>query len=317
MIITDSSKLFLRTSSLVWRMLPYMLISLLVICGLAIAICYPLIEELSQAGFFTQLLDLFRQIFFNLRIDEILASASNLALNLFDIITQNMSIILPLVIVALVIFSLGSFLVLGLSELAIADCLYGYMSSNSRLSFYSCFIKNLKKSFKLQLSKLLIVLPVDLIITAIIIGSLMLFTINNAIVITLAPFIIILVLCLLIALRQTLFCMWSPCMIVRNNSVWGALKESWICMASNFGTIYSRQLVVTIFSIGINIATCIFTASVGLFLTIPATVLFSNILGQTCFFYINGLKFYVDEDEIRAPKKREDWEHLSSIKDII
>ena len=317
MIVTDASKLFVRNGGLVWKILPFMLVSLLIICGIAITICYPLINDLSNAGFFTQVSDIFSKTFFNFRLDMIFASASQTLVLLFDLISQNIETVLPLIIILILLISLGSSFLIGLSELAIADCLYGYMTSNSKFSFYSCLIKNLGKSLKLQLAKLLIVWPIDIIITGAFVGMLLLFTVQNTIVTVIAPFVIVLVMCLLVALRQTLFCMWAPCMIVRNRTVWGALKESCICMAQNFNAIYGKQIIITLIYIAVNIATCIFTASVGLFLTIPATLLFSNILGQTCFFYINGLRFYVDENQIISPKKREDWESLKTLKDIV
>lgn len=317
MILTDSTKLFVRNGTLVWKILPYMLISILVVCGIGIACCYPLIDELSQAGFFAQVGDIFSQTFMNFRIDELLGAISQLTVSLFEIITQNIATVLPLVIILAVIITLGGSFLINLSELAIADCLYGYMSSNSKFSFFCCFIKNLKKSMRLQLAKLLVVWPVDMLIIAVFVAMLYLFTFDIAILSFLTPFLIVLVLSLLIALRQTLFCMWAPCMIVRNSTVWGALHESFVGMAKNFSVIYSRQLVLTLLYIAGNIATCIFTASVGLLLTIPATLLFSNIMGQVCFFYINGLRFYAGEDEIISPKKREDWEHLNNLKDII
>ncbi len=317
MILTDSTKLFVRNGTLVWKILPYMLISILVVCGIGVACCYPLIDELSQAGFFAQVGDIFSQTFMNFRIDELLGDISQLTISLFEIIAQNIATVLPLVIILAVIITLGGSFLINLSELAIADCLYGYMSSNSKFSFFCCFIKNLKKSMKLQLAKLLVVWPVDMLIIAVFVAMLYLFTFDIAILSFLTPFLIVLVLSLLIALRQTLFCMWAPCMIVRNSTVWGALRESFVGMAKNFSVIYSRQLVMTLLYIAGNIATCIFTASVGLLLTIPATLLFSNIMGQVCFFYINGLRFYAGEDEIISPKKREDWEHLNNLKDII
>ncbi len=317
MILTDSTKLFVRNGTLVWKIFPYMLVCILVVCGVGIACCYPLINELSQAGFFAQVGDIVSQTFLNFRLDELLGAISQLTISLFDIIGQNIMTILPLLIILVAIISIGNSFLIGLGELAIADCLYGYMSSNSKFSFFCCFVKNLKKSIKLQLAKLLVVWPVDMLIIVVFVAMLYLFTFDIAILSFLTPFLIVLVLSLLVTLRQTMFCMWAPCVIVRNSTIWGALRESFVGMTKNFSVIYSRQLVLTLIYIAVNVFACIFTASVGLLLTIPATLLFSNIMGQVCFFYINGLRFYANENEIISPKKREDWEHLNNLKDII
>ena len=106
-------------------------------------------------------------------------------------------------------------------------------------------------------------------------------------------------------------------MMVHNRSVWGALKENFVVMSKNFGTIFSSQLVMTLIYVGLNIATLLFTASAGLLLTIPATMLFAATLGQVAYFSTNGLRFYIDENEIISPKKKEDWEHINALKDII
>ena len=317
MIITHSTKIFMRTSGLVWRILPYMLVCLLIVLGIAFAACYPLITELSNAGFFSQIASLLGDNFMNVNIADLFNSISDLMVSFGDIVAQNIGLLVPLVVILLLILGLGGSFLIGLSELAIADYLYAYMSSNSRLSFGSCFVRNLKKSAKLQLAKLLVVWPVDLFITACFVGSILLFTIDNAVVTFIAPFVIVLVLTLLISLRQTMFCMWAPCLVVHNGTVFGALRESFRQMGKNFGAIFPRQLVMTIIYIGVNIAVCLFTASVGLLLTIPATVLFAVILGQVAFFHINGLKFYIDENQIISPHKKEEWEQPSALKDII
>lgn len=316
-MISETTKVFMRNSGLVWRILPYMLGCILIVGGIAVASCYSLFEKLADAGFFTQLGALLNDSIFNVRLDELFNSLSALLLVLGELIAENIAVFVPLTVLLVLIISIGMSFFMGLAELAIADCLYSNMASNSRLSFGSCFIKNLGKSAKLQLTKLLIVLPVDLLIVASIIGVLLLYTVQNAIITFITPFILVLVLVVLIALRQTLFCMWASCMTVHNRSAFGALKESFVCMSKNFGTILSSQLVMTLIYVGVNIATCLFTASVGLLLTIPATILFSATLGQVAYFSTNGLKFYIDENKIISPKKKEDWEHLNALKDII
>ncbi len=317
MIITDSSKIFLRTSGVVWRLLPYILVCLLVVIGITVAACYPMISSLSEAGFFAQIFDLFSDSMFNVRLDQIFSAMADVLVSFGEIVAENIAGVVPLIVVAVLILGLGGSFLIGLSELAVADYLYHYMSSNTRISFGSCFIKNLGKSARLQLAKLLVVWPVDIIITAIFVASFLLFTVESAVVTILAPFIIVLLLVVLIAFRQSLFCLWSPCLITFNSSVFGALRESFSQLTKNFGVIFPRQLVMTVIYIAVNIAVCLFTASVGLLLTVPATVLFGAILAQVTLFTINGLRYYIDENQIVTPKKREDIEHIGVMKNII
>ena len=166
MVITETTKLFIRNGGLVWRILAYVLVCLLIICGLSVAICYPLIQNLSEAGFFTQVAGLITDNFANLRLDQMFDGMAQLLVSFAEIVSQNLATILPFAIVLIVIIEFfGSFL-LGLGELAIHDSIYHYMGSNIKLSFSSCFIKNLRKSVKLQLAKLVVIVPINLVIIA-------------------------------------------------------------------------------------------------------------------------------------------------------
>ena len=317
MVITETTKLFIRNGGLVWRILAYVLVCLLIICGLGVAICYPLIQNLSDAGFFAQLSSLITDNVANLRLDQIFSGVAQILVSFAEIVSQSLASILPFVIVLIIIIEFfGSFLI-GLGELAIHDAIYHYMGSNTKISFSSCFIKNLRKSVKLQLAKLVVIVPINLIIIAAFIGSILLFTIDNFWLTFFAPFICVLVVTFLSAIKSTIFCAWAPSMVVRNQGVWASLKESVRDVCKNFGMIFGRQLVLTVFFIAVNIAAWILTASVGLFLTIPATILFNSIFGMVIYFYINGLKFYVDSDEIITPKKKEDWEPVENLKYIV
>ncbi|MBO5102880.1 MAG: hypothetical protein J6C13_02180 [Clostridia bacterium] len=317
MVITNTAKLFIRNGGLVWRILAYLLGCLLILGGLGLAICYPLIVNLSEAGFFTQLADIVVNSFANIRIDQIFSSISELIVSLGTIISQNIAEILPLVIVFVIIVQFFGYFLVGLSELAIIDCLYGYMGSNAKLGFANCFIKNLRKSLKLQLAKMLVVVPFNLIITCAVICCLMLFTTGSFIISVIAPFICVLVLALLSSIKSTLFCAWTPCMLARDYGVWYALKQSTNDVCKSFGKIFGRQFVMMICFIAINFAAWILTAGVGLLLTIPACILFNKIFGMVIYFYINGQRFYVDNDQIISPKKKEDWEPISNLKNVI
>ena len=315
--IKETTKLFIRNDGLDWRILEYVLVCLLIICGLSVAICYPLIQNLSEAGFFTQIAGLITDNFANLRLDQMFDGIAQLLVSFAEIVSQNLATILPFAIVLIVIIEFfGSFL-LGLGELAIHDSIYHYMGSNIKLSFSSCFIKNLRKSVKLQLAKLVVIVPINLVIIAAFICTVLLFTLNNFWLSFFAPFLCVLVVVFLNAIKSTIFCAWAPCMVVRNQGVWASLKESVLDVCKNFGKIFGRQLVMSVVFIAVNIAAIILTASVGLFLTIPATILFNSILGMVIYFYINGLKFYVDSDEIISPKKKEDWEPVENLKYIV
>lgn len=317
MITTDSMKLFLRNGGLVWRVMVYVIICTLLLGGLSLAICMPFIQKLTEAGCFDQIFDIFTGNVANIQLGAVLGSVSDLVTDIIGVISANVGTMLPLAIVLFLIWGvLGSFLY-GLSELAIADSLYSYMGSTTKIGFTSCFIRNIVRSVKFQLSKLLVVLPMNIVIFVAIYGCLMMYTASSVWVITLAPFVLVLVVTVLIALKRTFICAWSPCIIVQNTGIWESLGNSLPDVVKNFGKIYGRQFVLTLIIIALTIASIILTASVGLVLVIPAGIVFCNLLNMVIYFYLNGLKFYVDDDVIVASKKKETLENINSLKDII
>lgn len=317
MIITDSVKLFLRNGGLVWRVLLYIVICTLLLGGLSVAICMPFIDKLLEAGCFDQILAIFTGNVANLQLSAIFASVADLIYDIGAVIAANMGLMLPLAIVLFFIWGvLGSFLY-GLGELAIADSLYGYMGSNTKIGFGSCFIKNIVRSVKLQLARLVTVLPFNILICASAYGCLMMYNSTNAWVLCFAPFVLVLVVTLLVSLKKTIFCAWAPTMIVHNSGVWSSFGYSIADVFKNFGKILGRQFILTLLMIAVSIAAIVLTASVGLVLIIPAGVVLCGVVNMVIYFYINGLKFYVDDDEIVSSKKRESLENINSLKDII
>ncbi len=317
MITTDSMKLFLRNGGLVWQVMVYVIICTLLLGGLSLAICMPFIQRLSEAGCFDRIFDIFTGNVANIQLGAVLGSVSDLIIDIINIISANIGTMLPFAIAIFLIWGvLGSFLY-GLGELAIADCLYSYMGSSTKMGFTSCFIRNIVRSVKLQLSKLLVVLPINFVIVIALYGCLMMYTASSVWVLTIAPFVVILVATVLIALKRTLVCAWAPCIIVQNTETWESLGYCLPDVFKNFGKIYGRQFILTLIIIAVTIAAIILTASVGLVLIIPAGIVFCNLLNMVIYFYLNGLKFYVDDDVIVASKKKETLENINSLKDII
>lgn len=317
MIATNTTKLFVHNGGLVWRIMLYLVVSVLIIGGLSIAVCYPFIAELMSAGVFNEIFLLLTNNIANVQMGQMFSALADIIVHIFEIIASNLGLILPMAILLFVIICvLGGFLV-GLAELAVADYMYGYMSSNTKYGFMNCFVKNIVKSIKLQLLKCAVLLPFRLVVCGVIIGGLLLFTTGNFWLILLAPFMIILVLCLLFALKNAFFSAWIPCVVVRDLPPLEALRLSISDVTKNFGKIYGRYFVVAILMVAVSFAAITLTASVGLLLVVPAYMLFATIINMVIYFYINGLKFYVDSDEIITSKKKEDWENINSLKYII
>ncbi len=317
MIITDMLRILGRNHSVLWRLIIYMLVCVLVVGGLSLAICSPLVSELSKLGFFASMEELIVGLAFNFDIANVFGSVHSFLVGFGALVSQNLSTILPFLIVFLVIFCVGCRFTIGLAELPVVDYVYNTMASNTRLSFGVCFIKNLKKSVKLQLCKLCVSFPVELAIWVASIGGLMLFSLNIAWVSMLLPFLWLAAITLLLTFKHTLFGLWTPAVDIFGGGCWKALHRGFKSLKGNFLAVFGRLLLISFVFVVLNYAMVIFTMSIGLILVVPIEFCAYLVFGLVMTFYLNGLRFYVTEKEIISPKKKENWERVSSLKDII
>jgi len=317
MILTDTFRILGRNHHVLWRFVLYALVCVLVVGGLSLVICTPLVSELTRLGFWEKFQDLFVNITFNFNIGSVFHEIFSFITYFGDLVSENVSTVLPFLIVFCVIFSAGCRFTVGLAELPVADYVYNSMASNTRLSFSVCFIKNLKKSVKLQLAKLCVVLPVELLITCSSIGLLLLFNLNITWINVLLPLVMLVLLVLFIAFKQTLFGLWVPAETIFENGVWRSFGKSISSLKGNFCAVFGRFTLISLMVVFINYLLTILTMSIGLFILVPIEICTFIILGLVMTFYLNGLRFYVAEKEIITPKKKENWERVSSLKDII
>ncbi len=316
MIVDNSFRLFTNKTGLIWRVLLYQLTCLVVLCGLAVACCYSLFMELSANGFLAQMSDFFTNNLFNFRVDQTLSDINVLAYSFWDILSANLGQLLPLTILLVAIFGvLGSFL-FRLVDLPITECIYGHMGSCAKLTFMGCFIANLRRSVKYSLCRLITTTPIDLAIVAAFFASLGLFSLTG-IVKTMAPFLVILILFVLITFRQSLFCVWQASIVANNNKIWKAFRENFRLVIKNYKIALGTSVLCVLLVFAINYGCSVLTCGVSLLVTIPATVIFLAIVYNVIYFHTTGLRYYIDKDRIITPKKLEDQERLNDIKNLI
>ena len=316
MMFLDTIKLTFNNLNLLWKVLLYHAICLVLVCGLTVAVCYPLVVHLSNAGFFGDVVGVLQSSMFNFQIDQILNFVVDVFEKFVDVVSSDTATFLPYTIVALcMVFVLGEFL-FGLADIPTKECLYGYMGSWSRLGFLGCFIKNLGRSAKYSLARLLVVLPYDLLIFACLGGLLYVFTLGTKLTLFI-PFLMVLVLVLFLTFKITLFGGWSCAMIAQNKSTFRGLADGTKAYLKAFGKVFSVAVSIVIIVIAINVFAVMFTASVGVVLTLPLSLLCVYTFCMVAYFYTNGLKFYIDKNNIVSPRKIEDFESINVLKDII
>ena len=171
-------------------------------------------------------------------------------------------------------------------------------------------------SIKYALARTLIVLPYDMLVFWGIFGSMQLYTLGGVWSI-LASFVVILVIVILYAIRNVLFGNWATSIVVKRCGVWAGLNDSVKDNFKVFRTIMPMSMALVLIIVALNMASVMFTAGVGLFLTIPCSILLMYVFNHMMYFYGNGLRFYIDKDTIVSPRKIENYESISSLKDII
>lgn len=316
MMFLDSVKLTFNNANLLWKVLLYHFIGAVLVCGLTLAVCYPLIVHLADAGFFADIYGILQSSVFNLQIDQILNVITQVIEKFANVISSDLGTYLPYAIIALaMVFVLGEFLA-GLAEIPTKECLYGYMGSWSRFGFMGCFIKNLGKSVKFALTKLLVVLPYDLIMVAGLGALLYVFKLGTMWSLF-VPFFMILALILFITIRIVLFGGWACSIVSQNKKVFQGLRAGVHAYLKAFGKVFSVGLVVVLLCVAANFLAIMLTASVGLVLTLPLSLLFMFTFTMVAYFYTNGLRFYIDKNNIVSPRKIEDFESMNVLKDII
>lgn len=316
MSIDNSFKLFVNRFNLVWKVLLYQLVCVIVLAGISLACCYNLIESLVQTGFFDRVAQFFVDNVFNVRIDLLMTNVSVLINQFFEIISADLSTLLPLVIVLFVIIVFGGTFLFSLADIAITECMYGFMGSCAKLSFTGCLISNLGRSVKYALSKMATVMILDLLIITGLIFSFRLLSIGG-IMNYLGPIILLAGLILLLSFRYAFFCCWAPAVVVKNQSIFKALKDNFKSIFKKFKTVWLSQLAIIVILFVINVGVLILTCGVGCLFTIPASILYSCIVNNVLYFQLNGLRYYIDRENIVTPKKVEEQESLNTVKFIV
>ncbi len=317
MILSDSLRILGRNHHILWRLMIYILVCVLVVGGLSLAICSPLISELSKHGFFSSLEDLFVNLTFNFDMGNVFDRVYTFLVGFGDLVKANLATMLPFLIVFVTVFTLGVRFTVGLAELPVVDYVYNSMASNTRLSFGVCFIKNLKKSVKLQLCKLCVAFPVDLLILCAGIGGLLAFQFDIVWLNVLLPILWLVGVMLLVSFKQTLFGLWTPFVAIFEEGCFASFAKSFKALKGNFCAVFGRVLLISFLCVVLNYLLVILTMAVGLIFVVPVEFCVFLVFGLVMTFYLNGLRFYVTEKEIISPKKKENWERVSSLKDII
>ena len=197
----------------------------------------------------------------------------------------------------LFLLSMLSRFALGLGDIAFFHCIDMHLNSAVKQRFRASFIKNLGKSVKYQLCKMLFSLPFDAAIISLM--YLISFAFKAPLSLFFAPTFMVLGFVVLYGLRLAFFSGWVPEMLhSESKKIFPAFFNSLKLFGKNFARSYGALLLYMIVAIAMNVLFGIFTLGVGLFFTIPFTYFILTVLSSTLYYQNNNLRYYVDKNTI-------------------
>ena len=312
MILRNTIKLGFANISNIWKLLLYRFLCLLCVLGLTTVIAWPIINVLIKDNFFINLQKSFEEMIFNINFEKLFLTIDKVFKNFAEIIS-NHGLVVQSIVYLIFVVVLISFLE-EYASLSIHDCIGGYMSSLTKYSFTNCYVSNFGKSTLLALSKIITSLPINLIIWF---GSYFLASTLYAKIGVFAIILAFFLLIVFVSLKHTIFCGWKPAYLIHDEKVFVSLKRGVKMVSKRFFRTFSGFLILILSLFIINIFALTLTVGVGLLVTLPLSTLLVAIFEQVVYRELLGMRYYIDADHIISPKKLEQQDRFSKMKDII
>lgn len=311
MIFKNSLKLFVANFSVFWKLLLYKLI----VIGICIALLVPTFgswgEVFGRVEFWNN--------FTSFANNTMFAGASSLFENIFvltDLFLQAVNMMFSYDVFAIIYSGIIVLFVLPflfqLSSIPTGEGLYSYMASLSKSSFVGTLIAKIKKSMLYALQRTLVMLSFIAFMGVTMYYLLKLVTIS-AVLSMIMPAIIILYFSFMVALFSTTFCGWMPATVVFDVSPTVGLKKGLKAVKRRYFRVLSSIFMIILITTMFTLMCTTFS----LIVLFPLCTVGVIMLEMVMFFESQGMRYYVDLDSIITPKKLEQCDKFSKVKDII
>jgi len=312
MMFKNSFKLLLANFSSVWKLLLYKIIVVAVVFGLFMLATPALsnllnVEQLSDSvatflanfGFGISYIDLLTYLY------TILQTVINV---LSEMIATSPLLFLYLVFL---LFILLPFL-WHFSDVAIGECAYGFMASQTKYGFMGAMIRKLGVSVSYSILLTLAILPFTALMLAGGVAVLYL-TVYGGLLLYFLPFILFVYLLLINSLKITMLSGWTPSIVVFNCNAVTGFNKGMTALFRRFLKVWSTSIILTF----IVLSVAMLIGCYALLIIIPIASLFISIFGMVMFFGSQGMRYYVDMDTIITPKKLEQTDKICKLKYVI
>lgn len=304
MTFVNSIKLFGSN----WEKVLKMFLYYLVIWAVTIALFLPVVFEFKNIltenfNTFSLVTNIFTASF-GVNLHNLFVVSYNTLVSFF---TQNVGLAVYGIIVLFVILPF----LLNIGKYVMCELLYGYMASKSKGGFFSTFLKTLNKSVLYSLCKTfysLILLALTIYLAYLIGMSGGEFFINY--LLTICELILLVV---LFTLNKITTSGWAPSIIVFGCSVFAGYRKGLKAVSRKFWKTLSIGFVIFLVFWGVTFLFGIYS----LVVTVPLVTALLCMFDMTMFFTSQGMRYYVNENNILTPKKLEEVDNINKAKFVL
>ena len=311
MKFSHTVKLVLTNFSNVWKLLLYYTICTVIGVLALYVVVNPIAEVLSEARVFEDLMAFFNAIF--KEPAGVVKSFDDILITIEQVISVNSAdLMLNYIFTILLVFVILPFM-FGLSDLAIGEVLYGYMTSQTPYSFTGSYFRKFGKSVKYSLAKLPTHIVQEVIGILLLIGGVKLFVMGSwyGILLGLLVFVVDII---FYVFKVTIFTCWMPAIAVNNTGIYKSMGIGIKAVFRNFFSTFSNALILVLCAVVVNFFFAVFTFVVGLVVTLPLTIYAFMVYGMVAYFSNQGMRFYVYPDMFVTPKRIKEQETIKRLR---
>lgn len=306
----NTFKLLINNFSTVWKILLYKIIVFICVMGLTIVVSLPIINTLINQGFFGFFQDNLSGMFLNFNLNNLVDIIILLVNKFYQILVE--ANLVPLFLSVGIVSITLYYFIDSLCYVSVTDDVRSFMSTNLKLGFMNCYVSNFGKSVKFGLVRLITLYIWDILIVA---GAIGLYYLLAGLFI--APLASMLYILLMLSLKTTISAGWEVSMVVNNYGVFTAIKNGTKAIFRKFFVVLSNSLMLYILLMILNMFAVFFTFGVALVLILPMSILTVIIFKNVVYYECQGMRYYCDNQTIVMPKKLEEQDKFSRVKDII
>ena len=194
---------------------------------------------------------------------------------------------------------------INIGKYALNEMLYSYMTSKTKIGFFSALVKGLKRSVVFSLCKTFYNILFFAIAFSAVYG---IGLVEDAFFISyFLPLVIFFVLVLLFTLNQITVLGWGPASIVFDCNAFSAYRKGIKAVRRHFWSIFGTTLIYFLLFWALAMIFGIYS----LIVLVPIISALLCIYNMVVFFSSQGMRFYVNEKNILTPKKLEEVDNIN------